>query len=106
MEARLEQHALERRANGLASDPECPWRQRYRACRSHAAELDGANDLRTPRGGGAGTSRASHDGDVDAVTSRNKEFVSNLQKVVEQAFLVRAREPPVSEVGGSTATSM
>src|SRR4029453_10812780 len=31
-------------------------------------------------------------GDVDAVTSRNKEFVSNLQKAVEQAFLVRARE--------------
>src|SRR6266487_5285052 len=78
VETRLERHALERRANGLASDPECPWRQRYRACRSHAAELDGANDLRTPRGGGAGTSRASHDGDVDAVTSRNKEFVSNL----------------------------
>jgi Family of unknown function (DUF6232) len=45
-------------------------------------------------------------GDVDAVTSRNKEFVSNLQKAVEQAFLVRAREPPVSEAGGSTATSM
>ncbi len=39
-------------------------------------------------------------GDVDAVTSRNKEFVSNLQKAVEQAFLVRAREPPVSEAGG------
>jgi hypothetical protein len=45
-------------------------------------------------------------GDVDAVTSRNKEFVSNLQKAVEQAFLVRAREPPVSEAGGTTATSM
>src|SRR5947199_3919744 len=29
-------------------------------------------------------------GDVDAVTSRNKEFVSNLQKAVEQAFFVRA----------------
>jgi len=43
-------------------------------------------------------------GDVDAVTSRNKEFVSNLQKAVEQAFLVRAREPPVSEAGGTTAT--
>ena len=40
-------------------------------------------------------------GHVDAVTSRNKEFVSNLQKAVEQAFVVRAREPPVSEHGGS-----
>ena len=40
-------------------------------------------------------------GDVDAVTSRNKEFVSNLQKAVEQAFVVRAREPSVSEGGGS-----
>src|SRR6266446_6291232 len=40
-------------------------------------------------------------GDVDAVTSRNKEFVSNLQKAVEQAFVVRAREPSVSEPGGS-----
>jgi hypothetical protein len=36
-------------------------------------------------------------GDVDAVISRNKEFVSNLQKAVEQAFVVRARQPPVSE---------
>ena len=36
-------------------------------------------------------------GDVDAVTSRNKEFVTNLQKAVEQAFVVRAREPSVSE---------
>jgi Family of unknown function (DUF6232) len=36
-------------------------------------------------------------GDVDAVTSRNKEFVSNVQKAVEQAFAVRARQPPVSE---------
>jgi Family of unknown function (DUF6232) len=36
-------------------------------------------------------------GDVDAVTSRNKEFVSNVQKAVEQAFVVRARQPPVSE---------
>src|SRR5260221_14170474 len=45
VETRPERHALERRANGLASDPECPRRQRYRACRSHAAELDGANDL-------------------------------------------------------------
>ena len=40
-------------------------------------------------------------GDVDAVTSRNKEFVSNLQKAVEQAFVVRAREPSVNEHGGS-----
>jgi Family of unknown function (DUF6232) len=35
-------------------------------------------------------------GDVDAVISRNKEFVSNVQKAVEQAFVVRARQPPVS----------
>jgi Family of unknown function (DUF6232) len=40
-------------------------------------------------------------GDVAAITSRNKEFVSNLQKAVEQAFIVRAREPPVSEAGSS-----
>ena len=40
-------------------------------------------------------------GDVDAVTSRDKEFVSNLQKAVEQAFIVRAREPSVSEAGSS-----
>jgi hypothetical protein len=36
-------------------------------------------------------------GDVDAIVSRNKEFVSNVQKSVEQAFIVRARQPPVSE---------
>jgi uncharacterized protein DUF6232 len=36
-------------------------------------------------------------GDVDAIVSRNKEFVSNVQKAVEQAFVVRARQPPVSE---------
>jgi hypothetical protein len=36
-------------------------------------------------------------GDVDAVTSRNKEFVSNVQKAVEQAFVIRATQPPVSE---------
>jgi Family of unknown function (DUF6232) len=36
-------------------------------------------------------------GDVDAVMSRNKEFVSNVQKAVEQAFDVRGRQPPVSE---------
>ena len=35
--------------------------------------------------------------DVDAVTSRNKEFVSNVQKAIEQAFVVRARQPPGSE---------
>ena len=40
-------------------------------------------------------------GDVDVVTSRNKEFVSKLQKAVEQAFFVRARQPPVSETGSS-----
>src|SRR5499433_1918740 len=44
MEARLKRHALERRANCLASDPECARRQRYRALRSRAAELDGADD--------------------------------------------------------------
>jgi hypothetical protein len=40
-------------------------------------------------------------GDVDAVTSRNKDLVSNLQKAVEQAFVIRAREPSVSEPGGT-----
>src|SRR5262245_23462408 len=44
MEARLEWHALERPANCLASNPERPRRQRYRALRSRAAELDGADD--------------------------------------------------------------
>jgi hypothetical protein len=37
-------------------------------------------------------------GDVDAVISRNKEFVSNVQKAVEQAFVVRARQPLAPEV--------
>lgn len=32
-------------------------------------------------------------GDVDALTSRNKQFVSNVQQALEQAFIVRAREP-------------
>jgi hypothetical protein len=36
-------------------------------------------------------------GEVDAIVSRNKEFVSNVQKAVEQAFVVRARQPPMSE---------
>jgi hypothetical protein len=36
-------------------------------------------------------------GEVDAIVSRNKEFVSNVQKAVEQAFVVRARQPAVSE---------
>jgi hypothetical protein len=36
-------------------------------------------------------------GDVDAIMSRNKEFVSNVQKAVAQAFVVRARQAPVSE---------
>jgi len=36
-------------------------------------------------------------GDVDAIVSRNGEFVSNVQKAVEQAFVVRARQTPVSE---------
>jgi Family of unknown function (DUF6232) len=33
-------------------------------------------------------------GDEDGVNSRNKEFVSNVQKAIEQAFVVRARQPP------------
>jgi hypothetical protein len=33
-------------------------------------------------------------GDVDALMSRKKEFVGNVQKAVEQAFVVRARQPP------------
>jgi hypothetical protein len=32
-------------------------------------------------------------GDVDAVVSRNREFVSNVQKAIEQAFVVRAGQP-------------
>src|SRR4029453_17326642 len=44
VETRLERHALERRANCLASDPERSRWQRYRACRSRAAELDGPDD--------------------------------------------------------------
>src|SRR5262245_43168218 len=36
-------------------------------------------------------------GDVAAVTSNNKDFVYNLQKAVEQAFIVRAREPSAGE---------
>jgi hypothetical protein len=36
-------------------------------------------------------------GDVDALVSRNKEFVSDIQKAVEQAFVVRAKEAPVNE---------
>ena len=36
-------------------------------------------------------------GDVDAIVSRNNEFVSNVQKAVEQAFVVRARQARVSE---------
>jgi hypothetical protein len=32
-------------------------------------------------------------GEVDAVVLRNKEFVSNVQRAVEQAFVVRARQP-------------
>src|SRR5262245_71026 len=44
MEARLERHALERRANCIASNPERPRRQRYCTRRSRAAELDGSDD--------------------------------------------------------------
>src|ERR1700745_1852822 len=35
-------------------------------------------------------------GEVDSIVSRNKEFVSNVQKAVEQAFVVGAGQPPVS----------
>jgi len=42
-------------------------------------------------------------GDVDAVISRNKEFVSNVQKAVEQAFVVRARQLPVNGESLTTA---
>jgi hypothetical protein len=31
---------------------------------------------------------------VDAVSSRDREFVFNVQKAIEQAFVVRARQPP------------
>src|SRR5262245_5979258 len=48
MEAWLERHALERRANCLAFYPECARRQRYRALRSGAAELDGAHYRAVP----------------------------------------------------------
>jgi hypothetical protein len=57
VETRLERHALERRANCLASDPERSRRQRYRACRSRAAELDGA-DHRAVTIDAAGAARA------------------------------------------------
>jgi hypothetical protein len=33
-------------------------------------------------------------GDVDAVISRDREFVFNIQNAIEQAFVVRARQPP------------
>jgi len=33
-------------------------------------------------------------GDVDAVVSRNREFVSNVQKAIERAFVVRSGQPP------------
>jgi hypothetical protein len=36
-------------------------------------------------------------GDVDALVSRNKEFVSDIQKAVEQAFVVRAKPALVNE---------
>jgi hypothetical protein len=39
-------------------------------------------------------------GDVDAIMSRNKEFVSNVQKAVEQAFAVRASRPLRSRFEG------
>src|SRR6266498_1003784 len=57
VETRLERHALERRANCLASNPERSRRQRYRACRSRAAELDGP-DHRAVTIDAAGAARA------------------------------------------------
>jgi hypothetical protein len=38
-------------------------------------------------------------GDVDALTSRHKEPVSNLKKAIEQAFVVRVGEQFVTAVG-------
>jgi hypothetical protein len=35
-------------------------------------------------------------GEVNALTSRDKEFVYNVQKAIEQAFVVRARQPELS----------
>src|SRR5262245_38077870 len=57
LEARLERHALQRRANCLTFNPERPRRQRYRPLRSRAAELDGADD-RAVTIDAAGTARA------------------------------------------------
>src|SRR6266404_1213241 len=57
VETRLERHALKRRANCLASDPERSRRQRDRACRSRAAELDGP-DHRAVTIDAAGAARA------------------------------------------------
>jgi Family of unknown function (DUF6232) len=41
-------------------------------------------------------------GDVDALISRNKDFVSNVQKALEQAFVARARSPLSEGRGAST----
>jgi hypothetical protein len=38
-------------------------------------------------------------GEVNALTSRDKEFVYNVQKAIEQAFVVRARQPDLSQIG-------
>ena len=35
-------------------------------------------------------------GEVNALTSRDKELVYNVQKAIEQAFVVRARQPELS----------
>src|SRR5262249_28047718 len=56
-EPRPNRQPVERRATGLASDPECARRQRYRALRSRAAELDGA-DHRAVTIDAAGAARA------------------------------------------------
>jgi hypothetical protein len=34
-------------------------------------------------------------GEVEALASRNEEFVSNVQKAIEQAFVVRAGQQPI-----------
>ena len=38
-------------------------------------------------------------GEVNALTSRDKEFAYNVQKAIEQAFVVRARQPDLSQIG-------
>jgi hypothetical protein len=42
-------------------------------------------------------------GDVDALTSRKKQLVSNVRQALEQAFMIRARQPASSDELGSEA---